>query len=158
LEALEERSVPASLTAGFAETPFVSGLTQPTAMEFAPDGRLFITQKTGAVRVVQNGQLLAAPLLTVPVDSSSERGLNGIAFDPTFATNGRLYISYTTTNASAGKVVNRISRFVVTGNSAGGEAVLLDNIPSVAGNHNGGALHFGTDGMLYVGVGDSGDG
>src|SRR4051812_16270640 len=106
LEALEDRTAPASLAAGFAESPFVAGLNQPTSMEFAPDGRLFINEKGGNVRIVLNGQLLAQPLLTVAVDTNSERGLNGIAFDPNFASNGRLYIYYTTNAAVAGKIVN----------------------------------------------------
>src|SRR5215213_11154900 len=71
-EALEDRCVPATLIPGFSESTFASGLTQPTSMEFSPDGRLFVTEKTGALRVVQNGQLLAAPFLTVGVNTESE--------------------------------------------------------------------------------------
>jgi glucose/arabinose dehydrogenase len=160
LEHLEERSVPATvLPAGFVETPFAIGLNQPTAMEFAPDGRLFVAEKGGSLRVVlPNGTLLPTPFLTVPVNTASERGLIGVAFDPNFATNRFIYIYYTTNAATP---VNRISRFTADPANpnvaqAASEQIILDNIPSTNGNHNGGALHFGTDGMLYVGIGESG--
>jgi glucose/arabinose dehydrogenase len=162
LEHLEERTVPAAvLPAGFVETPFATGLNQPTAMEFAPDGRLFVAEKGGSLRVIlPNGTLLPTPFLTVPVNTASERGLIGITFDPNFATNRFIYVYYTTNAATP---VNRISRFTADAVNpnvaqAGSEQIILDNIPSTNGNHNGGALHFGTDGMLYVGVGESGVG
>jgi glucose/arabinose dehydrogenase len=158
LEALEDRCVPATLLSGFSESTFASGLAQPTSMQFAPDGRLFVTEKTGTLRVVQNGQLLATPFLTVSVNTFSERGLESVVFDPNFASNRFLYVYYTT-NAST--PFNRLSRFTADPANpdvaqAGSELVLLDNIPSTNGNHNGGFLHFGTDGMLYLGVGESG--
>ncbi len=157
LEALENRTVPA-VPAGFVEATFAAGLAAPTAMEFAPDGRLFVTQKGGQVRVVQNGTLLQTPFLSVAVNTDSERGLNGIAFDPDFASNGFVYVYFTT---SAATPVNRLSRFTANPNNpnvalANSERSLLDNIASTNGNHNGGALHFGLDGMLYVGVGEAG--
>ncbi|HKB35342.1 MAG TPA: PQQ-dependent sugar dehydrogenase, partial [Gemmataceae bacterium] len=158
-EELEGRIVPTTLVPGFVERPFASGLTQPTAMEFAPDGRLFVAEKGGTVRVItSNGTLLPTPFLTVAVNTFSERGLDGITFDPNFASNHFVYIYYTT-NAST--PVNRVSRFTVSTTDpnvaqAGSEKVLLDNIPSTNGNHNGGALHFGIDGKLYIGVGESG--
>jgi glucose/arabinose dehydrogenase len=160
LEHLEERSVPAtSLPAGFAEAPFATGLSTPTAMEFAPDGRLFVAEKGGSLRVIlPNGTLLPTPFLTVLVNTVSERGLIGITFDPNFATNRFIYVYYTTNAATP---VNRISRFTADPANpnvaqAASEQIILDNIPSTNGNHNGGSLHFGTDGMLYVGVGESG--
>ncbi len=158
-EALDDRTLPATvLPPGFAESPVAGGLTLPTAMEFAPDGRLFVAEKGGTLRIIQNGALLPTPFLTVPVNSVSERGLVGVTLDPNFAVNRFVYVYYT---SAAPQVVNRVSRFtadpanpnVVLG---GSEVVLLDNIPSTNGNHNGGALHFGADGKLYVGVGDAG--
>src|SRR4051794_41869053 len=95
-EALEDRCVPATLIPGFTESTFASGLTQPTSMQFAPDGRLFVTEKGGTLRVVQNGQLLPTPFLTVGVNTASERGLNAVVFDPNFATNRFVYVYYTT--------------------------------------------------------------
>src|SRR5689334_4366644 len=87
LEALESRLLLTTLPAGFVETPVVtSGLSNPTAMEFAPDGRLFVAQQGGQLRVIKNGALLPTPFVSLTVSSSSERGLLGIAFDPNFGT------------------------------------------------------------------------
>ncbi len=148
-------TVAATLPAGFTETRVATGLSNPTAMAFAPDGRLFVCQQGGQLRVIENGTLLPAPFLSVTVSSSGERGLLGIAFDPDFATNNFLYVYYTATTPA---VHNRISRFTANGNVAvaGSETVLLDldNLSS-ATNHNGGAMHFGPDGKLYVAVGEN---
>ena len=147
------------LPAGFQDVLVVSGLSNPTAMEFAPDGRLFVTQQGGQLRVIKNGVLLSAPFLTLTVNSSGERGLLGIAFDPNFAVNQFIYVYYTATTPA---VHNRISRFKANGDIAdasAGELVLLDfdNL-SGATNHNGGALHFGVDGKLYAAHGDNANG
>ena len=75
------------LPPGFQDVPVVSGLSSPTAMEFAPDGRLFVAQQGGQVRVIKNGVLLSTPFHTLTVNSDGERGLLGIAFDPAFASN-----------------------------------------------------------------------
>ena len=144
----------ATLPAGFSET-LVSGLSNPTAMALAPDGRIFVCQQGGALRVVKNGTLLATPFVTLTVSSSGERGLLGIAFDPDFLTNQYVYVYYTATTPV---VHNRISRFTASGDvaAAGSEVVLLElNNLSSATNHNGGALHFGRDGKLYASVGEN---
>ncbi len=125
-------------------------------MAWSPDGRLFVSEKNGSLRVVKNGHLLAEPFMRIAVDTRSERGLMGVAFDPHFASNGYVYAFYTT---SASK--NRVSRFTASAANPdlvapNSERVLLDNIPSDAANHNGGAVHFGRDGKLYIAVGDSG--
>jgi glucose/arabinose dehydrogenase len=91
-----------SVRAGFKSAVIAGNLIQPTAMAIAPDGRLFICQQTGALRVVKNGQLLAAPFVTVAVDPSGERGLLGVALDPMFAVNHYVYIYYTTTTTPRG--------------------------------------------------------
>ena len=77
-------SYAATLPAGFVETP-ITGLSDPTAMEIAPDGRIFVCEQGGNLRVIKNGVLLPAPFMTLNVDPSGERGLLGIAFDPNFA-------------------------------------------------------------------------
>jgi glucose/arabinose dehydrogenase len=148
----------ASLPTGFAETRVVTGLSNPTAMTVAPDGRIFVTQQGGALRVIKNGALLATPFLSVSVNSSGERGLLGVAFDPAFATNNYVYVYYTT---SASPVHNRVSRFTASTSNpdvavAGSELQLL-NLPALssATNHNGGAIHFGNDGKLYIAVGEN---
>ena len=145
----------ATVPTGFTDAVFVSGLSSPTAMAFAPDGRLFICQQGGILRVVKNGALLAAPFVTLTVNSTGERGLLGVAFDPNFASNQYVYVYYTT---STSPVHNRISRFTASGDvaAAGSETAILDldNL-SGATNHNGGAIHFGSDGKLYAAVGDN---
>jgi glucose/arabinose dehydrogenase len=146
------------LPAGFAETRVATGLASPTAMAVAPDGRIFVAQQGGALRVVKNGALLTQPFLTVSVNSSGERGLLGVAFDPGFATNNFVYVYYTTSGAP---IHNRVSRFTASAANpdvaAAGSEVQLLNLPSLssATNHNGGAIHFGTDGKLYIAVGDN---
>ena len=77
----------ATLPTGFAETRVATSMPNPTAMAIAPDGRIFVAQQGGALRVVKNGALLTQPFLTASVNSSGERGLLGIAFDPNFASN-----------------------------------------------------------------------
>src|SRR6185503_19944177 len=84
-----------ALPANFVDSTFVTGLSSPTAMEFAPDGRLFVAEQSGTLRVIKNGALLTTPFLSVSVSSSGERGLLGIAFDPNFATNKYVYVYYT---------------------------------------------------------------
>jgi glucose/arabinose dehydrogenase len=148
----------ATVPAGFTDTLVANGLTNPTAMALAPDGRIFVCQQDGALRVIKNGALLTTPFLTVTVDSAGERGLLGIAFDPNFVSNQLVYVYYTATTPA---IHNRISRFTASGEVAlaGSEVILMD-LPnlSTATNHNGGALHFGPDGNLYVAVGDNANG
>ncbi|MEO8310314.1 MAG: PQQ-dependent sugar dehydrogenase [Caldimonas sp.] len=135
------------------------GLTSATAFAQAPDGRLFVAEQGGTLRVVMNGALLATPFATVAVDSAGERGLIGVALHPGFANNGWVYIY--STRSVGGVSHNRISRFTAAGDvaAAASEIVILD-LPNLSGatNHNGGGMHFGSDGKLYVGVGDNANG
>jgi glucose/arabinose dehydrogenase len=147
-------SAGATLPAGFVENA-MGGLSSPTAMQIAPDGRIFVCQQGGSLRVIKNGALLATPFMTLTVDSSGERGLLGIAFDPNFATNNFLYVYYTVTSNPRH---NRVSRFTANGDVVvpGSEQIIweLDNLGG-ATNHNGGAIHFGPDGKLYIAVGEN---
>jgi glucose/arabinose dehydrogenase len=158
ISALSLSVAAATLPAGFVETTVASGLSSPTAMEFAPDGRLFVCLQGGNLRVIKNGVLLPTPFLSLTVDSAGERGLLGIAFDPNFTTNNFVYVYYTVPGSPAH---NRVSRFTANGDVAvaGSQTVLLDldNL-SGAGNHNGGAIHFGPDGKLYIAVGENANG
>lgn len=143
---------------GIAAARLTAGLTNPTAMQFAPDGRLFVSEQGGTLRVIKNGALLPAPFVKLTVDSNNERGLLGIAFDPDFAHNGFVYVYYTSTTPRAH---NRLSRFTASGDVAvaGSETVLLDlDDLSSATNHNGGNIQFGPDGELYVAVGENANG
>jgi glucose/arabinose dehydrogenase len=145
----------ATLPSGFTEAQIASGLASPTAMQFAPDGRLFVCEQGGRLRVIKDGVLLPTPFVTLTVNASGERGLLGVAFDPAFPVNHFVYVYYTATTPT---VHNRISRFVANGDvaQAGSEVVILDldNLSS-ATNHNGGALAFGSDGKLYAAVGEN---
>jgi glucose/arabinose dehydrogenase len=164
LEQLEDRLTPTTLPPGFIETNVVSGLSGPTAMEFAPDGRLFVLEQSGNVKLV-HGDGTTSTALHLNVDSVGERGLLGIAFDPAFATNHFAYLYYTNPNPGAAPWAtgehNQLSRFTV--NDADpqhptftNEAPILDwNNLGSATNHNGGAIHFGLDGKLYANAGDN---
>jgi glucose/arabinose dehydrogenase len=132
-----------------------NGIANPTAIGLAPDGRIFVAEQGGKLRVVKDGVLLPTPFLTVPVTSSNERGLLGVTFDPDYAQNRWVYVYYT----AASPVVNRVSRFTAGAANPdvaepGSEVIVFDNIPSKTGWHNGGAIHFGGDGRLYVAVGE----
>ncbi len=147
----------AIVPAGFTDQTLATGLTNASIMAFAPDGRLFIGQQAGLVRVVKKGALLTAPFVALTVNSATDRGLLGITFDPGFSTNNFVYLSYTTTNSTP---FQRVSRFTAAGDVAvaGSEMVLLDSDPFTATKEVGGALRFGPDGALYIGMGQSGAG
>jgi glucose/arabinose dehydrogenase len=129
----------ATLPIGFKETVISTGLAKPTAMALTPDGRIFICEQGGRLRVIKNGALLAMPFLTVTVDSTGERGLLGVALDPAFATNQFVYVYYTVPGSPAH---NRLSRFTANGDVAlaGSETILLELNFLGATNHNGGAI------------------
>jgi glucose/arabinose dehydrogenase len=158
VELLEKREVPTTFPPGFTESNIASGISSPTAMEFAPDGRIFVAQQTGQLRVIKNGSLLPTPFVSVTTTSSGERGLLGVTFDPNFAANGYVYVFYTVPTAP---IHNRVSRFTADpGNPdvalPGSEFVVLE-LSTLGGatNHNGGAIHFGLDGKLYVAAGEN---
>lgn len=145
----------ATVPNGFRDLVVTGGLFKPTAMEFAPDGRLFVCQQSGEVRVIKNLSLLDDPALTVTTDFSGERGLLGLAFHPGFVTNHFLFVYYTATTPT---LHNRVSRFTADGDQvmAGSEQVMLDLEILDDAHHNGGAIHFGGDGRLYVATGENG--
>ncbi len=154
-------AVAATVPTGFTHTTYATGLNRVTSMAFAPDGRLFVTEQSGAVRVIRKGTVNATPFVTLNVDHAGERGLNGIALDPGFASNGFVYLYYTAKTPASH---NRVSRFVANGdvalrvNGVVSETRLLelDNLSTL--NHMGGALNFGSDGKLYIAIGDNGSG
>src|SRR6266540_6197187 len=91
---LTSQAFAATLPTGFREVPIASGLAAPTAMQFAPDGRLFVCEQAGNLRVIKNGSLLPTPFVTLTVNSAGERGLLGVAFDPGFSANHFVYVYY----------------------------------------------------------------
>ncbi len=167
----------AGLPPGFQSATIATGLSQPAALGFAPDGRLFVAEKTGRLRLIENGALLPTPFLDAndlvqppqTFDIYSERGLLGVAVDPSFPDVPYVYIYYSVCKVqgadSCAVANNRVARV-----SAGyqgdpdradpaSQVVLLDDIDSDTGIHNGGWVGIGpVDGKLYVSVGDSGTG
>jgi glucose/arabinose dehydrogenase len=140
-----------------------SGLPSPVGLRNAGDGsnRLFIVNQGGTVGIYKNGQVMPTPFLDVSSKTlydGGERGLLGLAFDPSYTTNGFFYIYYTT--QPAGDVT--ISRYSVSANAnaadPNSEVVLKTQTHPNFANHNGGSLLFGIDGCLYAGIGDGGSG
>ncbi|EON18926.1 glucose/sorbosone dehydrogenase [Cupriavidus sp. GA3-3] len=135
-----------------------SGLAGPVFLTApANDTRLFVAERAGRIRIVQNGVLLATPFLDISnlTTTDGERGLLSLAFDPAYAANGRFYVYYTDT---AGDIT--IARYQVSAANpnvadTAGTIVLSIAHPNF-NNHNGGLLAFGPDGMLYLGTGDGG--
>ena len=151
---------------GFGDTLVAGGLTQPTAIAFLPDGRLLVTEKAGALRLVTGGTtttLITIPVCTTTDGSFTEMGLLGVAVDPNFASNGFIYLYRTNPGVTSG-CSNAVDRFnqVVRVTMQGGTidpaslTVLLSGMRTQTGNHNGGTVRIGPDGKLYVSVGDSG--
>ncbi len=149
----------ADLPEGFSEEVVATGLTGATAMAVAPDGRVFVCEQTGALRVVKGDALLDKPFVTLKVDSSWERGLIGVALAPGFPKAPYIYLCYVSPDPYPHHVV---SRFTANGDVAvpDSEVVLLkgDDQSKLGGQvpngHQGGAVHFGKDGKLYVGIGE----
>ncbi len=135
----------------------LTGLEIPWAVDLAPDGRLFITERTGRVRIARfdgaTATLEPEPWATIAVGTSSgEGGLLGLALDPGFATNGYVYL-YHSYVGSGGRIVNRLVRMRDAGGRGVDQTILLDGIPGST-IHDGGRIKVGPDGKLYVTTGD----
>src|SRR4051812_8904901 len=146
------------LPPGASIETLLPGMDKPTAMAFDPAGRLFYTEKvSGRVRLFRGGSLQSSPVITFSVDSSVERGLLGIAIDPGFASNHYIYVYYTcAVGAGCPTTENRVARFTEN-NGVGSNPTTIFASPQTAGNHNGGNIHFGPDGKLYISIGDNAD-
>ena len=124
----------ATLPSRFSEPPVAAAtISAGTSFDFAPDGRIVICEQAGAVRVIKNGVLLAVPFTTFSVDSTGERGLLGIAFDPDFAVNQHVYFYYTVSGAPTH---NRVVRVTASGGHDAAKQRDAD-ISTAATNHNG---------------------
>lgn len=152
-------AVPADIVQGIALAEVARGLERPVLLTVAPGDarkRLFIVeQHSGKVRVMENGALATAPFLTIGgLSTGNEQGLLGLAFHPSFATNGKLYVNYTTKDKHT-----HVVEFRVTNNPDAVDMSTkreLATIEQPYSNHNGGHLEFGPDGKLYTGTGDGG--
>lgn len=134
---------------------FAKGLDTPWAIDFAPDGRIFLTERAGAIRVIKDGRLQSDVWMKLPVTETGEAGLLGLALDPQFANNRLLYVAYTYRN-DAGRLLNRLVRLREENGKGVQDKILLDNVPGNS-NHNGGRVKFGPDGKLYWTMGDAQD-
>ena len=132
----------------------VQALDIPWAMAFAPDGRLFVTERAGRVRILNLAASTSELALTVEdVFAQGEAGVLGLALDPQFADTHWVYVYYTAA-LSGGRGVNRVVRYREVNSRLAERVVLLDNIPA-AQIHDGGRLRFGPDGLLYITAGDA---
>ena len=135
-------------------------LSNPTAMTIHQDGRIFICEQGGRLRVVKNDTLLTTAFATVSVNASGERGLLGVAIDPDYANNRFVYIYHTTSASPIHNRVVRLKASAANDDVSDGSMTVLFDLPglSSATNHNGGALHFGPDGKLFIAVGENANG
>jgi len=146
-----------AIRAGFTETVIADSLDSPVSMALAPDGRVFVCEQGGRLRVIRGGKLLARPFVTVPTQPIEEEGLLGVAFDPAFARTRHVFVTYTSYTPTRHNV---IARFTASGDTAlaGSEWIVYEFDTHAAHQHVGGALRFARDGMLYASSGECGDG
>lgn len=138
------------LPEGFINEEVATGLRQPVSIQFSPDGRLFVAERAGTLRIIKNDQLLPAPFLSLAVTTVGSHGLLGVSFDPNFTTNGYVYILY---HSPAGQP--RISRFKASSSDPDigdpqSELVIYEDLPSGLYNHAR-EIPFGPDGKMYLG-------
>ncbi len=146
-----------------------ASFSNPIGVRHSGDGsgRKFVIERAGRVRIVDASDTLLSAIfldITAAVDTTSEGGFLGLAFHPDYAANGRFYVSYTFDGSpdTGSQLISRISEFLVSESDSnladpGSERIIIE-IPQDFNNHNGGDLHFGTDGYLYLGMGDGGSG
>jgi glucose/arabinose dehydrogenase len=148
---------PPSAEFSLATETVATGLTRPLYLTApAADDRLFIVEQTGRIRIVKNGNVLAAPFLDLSskVSGGGEQGLLSMAFHPDYGANGLFYVNFTGDDGDT-----RIERYAVSAHpdiADADSAVPILSVPQPFTNHNGGHILFGPDGMLYVALGDGG--
>jgi glucose/arabinose dehydrogenase len=160
-------SVPATETAPSTTTfpdpsayewqPVVSGLQRPVDLQVDGSGRLFVIEKVGRIRIIENDQLLETPFLDISDhvgSSGNEQGLLGLVFHPQYQENGRFFVNYTDVNGDTVFARFQVSSDPNVADLNSEEALLGVDQPFA--NHNGGGLAFGPDGFLYAGLGDGG--
>ena len=139
-------------------TRLVGGLSSPVGITNARDGthRLFVVEQGGRIRIIKASTLFAAPFLDIHtrVTCCGERGLLGLAFHPSYKSNGKFYVDYTDVNGNT--VVAEYHRSSTNANRASTSERILLRVTQPYANHNGGQLAFGPDGFLYIALGDGG--
>nr|MDQ3048937.1 PQQ-dependent sugar dehydrogenase [Bacteroidota bacterium] len=152
LMGINSNTIAQTFPAGFSQVK-IATIYYPTSMAMAPDGRIFVTEKAGKVKIIKNGAVLPTNFLSVNVDQLNERGLSGICLDPNFSSNKYVYIFYTTQSSP---IHNRLSRFTANGDVAlaGSEVQIMNFEPLLNSIHNGGGMAFGPDGKLYLAIGN----
>ena len=158
LAALTSVKAATVLPPGFQETEIANGMLVPIALEIVPDGRFFVCEESGSVRVIKNGALLSTPLLTLTVDDTGTRGLVALALDPNFATNNYFYVIYTTPATQTTGAQNILSRFTANGDVAdpATEVQLFKFDPfGTQADHCHMSMVIGADGKLYIGTADN---
>jgi glucose/arabinose dehydrogenase len=135
----------------FALEVFAEGLVQPVAIAWAPDGRLFIAEREGTIRIIDDGKLLEDAFAQPADYAENECGLLGLALSPDFENDGYVYAFVTVSDKE-----QRILRWTDSQNVGQNETIIRANLPTTGTVHNGGCLRFAPDGTLYFSIGDIG--
>jgi glucose/arabinose dehydrogenase len=152
-EAGGEQSAAADASKGFRVETVIANLEVPWSIVFAPDGRMFFTERPGRVRVFENGRLRPEPVAVLQdVGPTGESGLMGLTLHPQFADNHLLYLAYA--YKSGREQLVRVVRFRESAASLTDRKVVIENIPA-AQFHAGTRMRFGPDGKLYITTGDA---
>ena len=140
------------LLPGFAKKQLAGGLKNPVVFAFAPNGDIYIGEQAGTILIYRNGAILPTPLGTINTDGTTEKGLLGLALDPNYATNGYIYVSYTTVDEHS-----QLSRFTVQNGAINpsSEVVFMRGNQLQNPHHPGNDLHVGPDGKLWWAVGEN---
>ena len=155
LLALSASAIAATLPSGFTETRIAFGITNPTAMDIAPDGRIFVAEQAGRLRVIRDGVLLTQPFLQLNPNALGERGLLGVALDPQYEKNNWIYLYY---SQFSEKPVNILTRYELKGDSlieASKKIVLEVDVQREQCCHTGGSIAFDGNGNLFLSTGDN---
>src|SRR5258708_7091676 len=141
-----------TLATGFSKLQLAGGWKNPIVFVFARNGDIYIGEQAGTILTYRNGAILPTPLGTIATDGTMERGLTGLALDPNYASNGYLYVSYTTTDDHS-----QLSRFTVQNGALNNasEVVYVRGNQLQNPHHPGNDLHAGPDGKLWWAVGDN---
>lgn len=131
-------------------------LSVPWAIAIRDESTIYVTERTGSIRIIEDGVLLPQPLITLeaPFTQTGEGGLLGIALDPNFMENHYLYAMHS--YREGGRNYNRVIRLIVQNHDAEIDSVIIDRIPGGM-SHNGGRIKVGPDNKLYISTGDSGN-